>query len=208
MFVIASAHPDTLDCWRTALGDRAAVVEIRRSDALSECFSRLQPQLALLDVRLTHVNTVRIVAELLKMSSATQILALADEPDEHQELALFRAGVRGVCALDTSADVLTRVVSAVLQGELWIRRALVAKLVDGFLAIHADTTAGATGRFAILTPREIEIARLIGQGASNKRIARHLAITERTVKGHLTAIFRKTGVVDRLTLALLIARRH
>ena len=45
-------------------------------------------------------------------------------------------------------------------------------------------------------------------GASNKRIARHLAITERTVKGHLTAIFRKTGAVDRLTLALLIARRH
>ena len=65
MFVIASAHPDTLDCWRTALGDRAAAVEVRRTDALSECFSRLRPQLALLDVRLTHVNTVRIVTELL-----------------------------------------------------------------------------------------------------------------------------------------------
>jgi DNA-binding NarL/FixJ family response regulator len=207
MFVIASAHPDTLDCWRTALGDRAAAVEIRRSDALSECFARLQPQLALLDVRLTHVNTVRVVAELLKVSSATQIVALADKPDEDQELALFRTGVRGVCALDISADVLARIVSVVLQGELWIRRSLVAKLVDSLAAKDEDTT-GATGRFAILTPREIEIARLIGQGANNKRIARHLAITERTVKGHLTAIFRKTGAVDRLTLALLISRRH
>jgi len=82
------------------------------------------------------------------------------------------------------------------------------KLVDSFMAKEADARSGATGRFAILTPREIEIARLIGMGASNKRIARHLAITERTVKGHLTAIFRKTGAVDRLTLALLIARRH
>jgi DNA-binding CsgD family transcriptional regulator len=45
----------------------------------------------------------------------------------------------------------------------------------------------------VLTPREIEIARLIGQGASNKRIARQLSITERTVKAHLTMIFRKTG---------------
>jgi DNA-binding NarL/FixJ family response regulator len=207
MFVIASAHTDSLDCWRTALGDRAAAVEIRRTDALSECFSRLQPQLALLDVRLTHVNTVRVVAELLKVSSATHIVALADQPDEDQELALFRTGVRAVCALDTSADVLARIVSVVLQGELWIRRSLVSKLVDSLVANDADTT-GATGRFAILTPREIEIARLIGQGASNKRIARHLAITERTVKGHLTAIFRKTGAVDRLTLALLIARRH
>jgi DNA-binding NarL/FixJ family response regulator len=207
MFVIASAHTDSLDCWRTALGDRAAAVEIRRTDALSECFSRLQPQLALLDVRLTHVNTVRVVAELLKVSSATHIVALADQPDEDQELALFRTGVRAVCALDTSADVLARIVSVVLQGELWIRRSLVSKLVDSLVANDADTT-GATGRFAILTPREIEIARLIGQGASNKRIARHLAITERTVKGHLTAIVRKTGAVDRLTLALLIARRH
>ena len=207
MFVIASAHPDTLDCWRTALGDRAAVVEVRRTDALSECFSRLRPELALLDVRLTHVNTVRVVTELLKVSSGTHIVAFADKPDEDQELTLFRAGVRAVCALDTSSDVLARVVGVVLQGELWIRRALVAKLVESLVAKEADTT-GATGRFAILTPREVEIARLIGQGASNKRIARHLAITERTVKGHLTAIFRKTGVVDRLTLALLIARRH
>jgi DNA-binding NarL/FixJ family response regulator len=207
MFVFASAHPETLDSWRTALGDRAAAVEIRRTDALSECFARLQPQLALLDVRLTHVNTVRVITDLLNVSPATYIVALADTPDEDQELALFRAGVRGVCGLDTSAEVLLRVVSVVLQGELWIRRSLVAKLVDSLAAKHADTT-GATGRFAILTPREIEIARLIGQGASNKRIARHLAITERTVKGHLTAIFRKTGAVDRLTLALLIARRH
>jgi len=207
VFVIASAHPDTLDCWRTALGDRAAVVEVRRTDALSECFSRLRPELALLDVRLTHVNTVRVVTELLKVSSGTHIVAFADKPDEDQELTLFRAGVRAVCALDTSSDVLARVVGVVLQGELWIRRALVAKLVESLVAKEADTT-GATGRFAILTPREVEIARLIGQGASNKRIARHLAITERTVKGHLTAIFRKTGVVDRLTLALLIARRH
>jgi two-component system NarL family response regulator len=115
--------------------------------------------------------------------------------------------VRGVCPLDATVDVLVRAVGIVLQGELWIRRALVAKLVDSLVAKDGDAS-GATGRFAILTPREIEIARLIGQGASNKRIARHLAITERTVKGHLTAIFRKTGAVDRLTLALLIARRH
>ena len=208
MFVIASAHPDTLDCWRTALGDRAAAVEVRRTDALSECFSRLRPQLALLDVRLTHVNTVRVVTELLKVSSGTYVVALADEPDEDQELALFRAGVRArMCARHFRRRARTR----------RERRAAGRALDPPCAGCEAGRQsswrrkrirAGATGRFAILTPREIEIARLIGQGASNKRIARHLAITERTVKGHLTAIFRKTGAVDRLTLALLIARRH
>ena len=208
MFVIASADPEKLDRWRAALGDRAAIVEIRRGDALTECFARLQPELALLDLCLMNVNGGRVVAELLRASSSTLVVALADGIDEEQELALFRVGARGVCTLDTPADVLTRVVASVLQGELWIRRALVAKLVDSLVRPELEASTGATGRFAILTPREIEIARLIGQGASNKRIARHLAITERTVKGHLTAIFRKTGAVDRLTLALLIARRH
>ena len=183
MFVIASAHPDTLDCWRTALGDRAAAVEVRRTDALSECFSRLRPQLVLLDVRLTHVNTVRVVTELLKVSSGTHVVALADEPDEAQELALYRAGVRAVCALETSADVLARVVSVVLKGELWIRRALVAKLVDSFVAKEADAKSGATGRFAILTPREIEIARLIGMGFRPEHVQSPELKRRRDLKG-------------------------
>jgi two-component system NarL family response regulator len=208
MFVIASAESDQLDCWRLALGDGGAVVEVRRSDALTECFARLQPELALLDARLASANSARVIAELLRVSPGTQVVMLADGMNVDQELALFRAGVRGLCELDASADTLARVVTAMLRGELWIRRALVAKLVDSLAAAGNNANTGATGRFAVLTPREIEIARLIGQGASNKRIARHLAITERTVKGHLTAIFRKTGVDDRLTLALLIARRH
>ena len=208
MFVTASAHPDRLDAWRVALGDRGPTVEVRRADALAECLTRLQPQLTLLDVRLTHVNTARIVADLLRRSPDTRIVVLASDLDEDQELALFRAGVRGICALESPPDLLSRVATAVLQGELWIRRALIAKLVDSLGARDTDMS-GATGRFAVLTPREIEIVRLIGEGASNKHIARHLAITEQPVKGHLTAIFRKTGVDDRLRLALLVAsRRH
>ena len=62
-----------------------------------------------------------------------------------------------------------------------------------------------TGRLAALTLREREIAELIGNGESNKQIARQLLITERTVKAHLTGIFRKLGIVDRLSLALRVS---
>jgi DNA-binding NarL/FixJ family response regulator len=102
--------------------------------------------------------------------------------------------------------MLLKIVNAALQGEIWIRRALVPRLLEG-VAAPANEAAGCAGRFALLTPRESEIARLIGQGISNKRIARHLAIAEQTVKGHLTTIFRKFGVVDRTKLALLLASR-
>jgi len=109
--------------------------------------------------------------------------------------------------LRADRETLLRVINSVLAGELWIRRSLVPKLLDSVAAETANAGTGATGRFAILTPREVEITRLIAKGETNKHIARYLAITERTVKNHLTTIFRKIGVVDRLKLAVLAARR-
>ena len=207
MFVIAGSESDLLDRWRAGLGEGTSLIEIRRNDALRECLVRLQPQLLLLDLRLMRAGRVQEIAQLHKASPATRIVACMDACDEDLELALFRAGVRGVCSQDVPGEVLLKIVGAVLQGELWIRRALVPKLLDGITMARDDEKNSCTGRFAVLTPREIEIAQLIGQGVSNKRIARHLAIAEQTVKGHLTAIFRKIGVVDRTKLALLFAHR-
>jgi DNA-binding NarL/FixJ family response regulator len=208
MFVMASAQPELLDRWRNAPCEGRAVVEVRRFEALPECLMRLQPVVVLLDVRMARTCFLRDIEQMLKVSPGSRIVAFTDKCDEEHELALFKAGVRGVCALDTPGDVLAKVISSVIQGELWIRRGLVPKLLESVGASRADACSGVTGRFAILTPREIEITRLVGEGVSNKRIARHLAIAERTVKGHLTAIFRKTGIVDRVKLALLVARRR
>jgi DNA-binding NarL/FixJ family response regulator len=208
MFVIASADSQRLDRWRAWLGERAPLVEIRRAEALLECMLRLQPPLLLLDLRLQRTGVLQDIEQFRKVSPGTRIVALAAECSEDHELALFQAGVRGLCALDVSATSLLKAVDAVLVGELWIRRALVPRLLEISSRGQTDSTSGSTGRFAVLTPREAEITRLIAQGASNKHIARHLAITERTVKNHLTMIFRKTGVVDRLKLAILAVRRR
>jgi DNA-binding NarL/FixJ family response regulator len=169
---------------------------------------RLQPQLLLLDLRLQRAGMLRDIVQVLKVSPGTRIIAFATECDEEREVALFRAGVRGFCALDVSRETLVKAVSAVLDEELWIRRTLVPKLLDSVTSVPGNVATGSTGRFAILTPREVEITRLIAQGQRNKHIARYLAITERTVKNHLTAIFRKIGVVDRVKLAVLAARRR
>jgi DNA-binding NarL/FixJ family response regulator len=208
MFVLASAQPELLDRWRCALGEERPIVEIRRFEALPECLMRLQPILVLLDLRMTRAGVLRDIEHMLKVSTGSRIIACTDECDEEHAVALFKAGVRGVCALDLPRDVLPKVIGSVLQGELWIRRGLVPKLLESVGASRAEGTTGVTGQFAILTPREVEITRLVGEGVSNKRIARHLAIAERTVKGHLTAIFRKTGIVDRVKLALVVSRRR
>jgi DNA-binding NarL/FixJ family response regulator len=208
MFVIASADSEALDRWREWLGAQASVVEVRRFEALAECLLRLQPRLLLLDLRLLRPGMLRDVGQLLKVCPNARMIALAADCSEDLEIALFRAGARGICGPDVPREMLLKVVAAVLGGELWIRRVLVPRLLDSVAAEATNAATGSTGRFAMLTPREVEITRLIAKGENNKHIARYLAITERTVKNHLSAIFRKIGVVDRLKLAVLAVRRR
>jgi DNA-binding NarL/FixJ family response regulator len=208
MFVCASADPDALDRWRAAFDADAALVEVRNVEALPTCVTQLRAEVVLFDTRLARTAAPRLVDQLLERRRDARILAFADDTCDDFELSLFLAGARGVCATSSAPDLVRQAVQAVQRGELWIRRGLMPKLVDSLMAGDGDDPALATGRFAVLTPREIEIARLIGQGASNKRIARQLSITERTVKSHLTVIFRKTGADDRVKLALLVSRRH
>ena len=208
MYVLASPDTQTLQNWRGAFDERIATVDARTLDALMQCLGRLRPDVRLCDLQIARHGLARVLDQMLSTRRDLKIIACgAADASENQELALFLAGARGYCARDSAPETLRQAVDAVLRGELWIRRALVPKLVDSLTSAD-DTSTGATGRFAVLTPREIEIARLIGQGVSNKLIARQLAITERTVKGHLTAVFRKTGIMDRLKLALLATRRH
>jgi len=208
VLVVASADAEALERWREWLPKEGSSVEVRSIEALTECLMRLQPRLLLLDLRLLRAGMLRDLAHLLKMCAGTCAVAMAAECHEDLEIALFRAGIRGVCTADVSREALLKIVAAVLAGELWIRRALVPKLLASVAAEAANAATGSTGQFAILTPREVEVTRLIAKGESNKHIARYLAITERTVKNHLTAIFRKIGVVDRVKLAVLAARRH
>jgi len=208
MLVLASSDSETLDRWRAAFGEGAALIEVRSLESLPQCLSQLLPPLVMFDTRMARIGTARAIDRLLEVRRDTRLIAVTDQCDDDFELALFLAGARGICPLGAASATLQQAVAAVVRGELWIRRAMVPKLMDSLSAGDSDASTGATGRFAILTPREIEIARLIGLGANNKRIARQLAITERTVKAHLTAIFRKTGTDDRVKLALLVSRRH
>lgn len=96
---------------------------------------------------------------------------------------------------------------AVQQGELWIRRTLTCRLLDelGLIIREKNQIKQAASNLLVnLTQREHEIATLVGNGESNKQIAQRLSITERTVKAHLTEIFRKLDVADRLKLALIV----
>jgi two-component system NarL family response regulator len=209
MILIASATPETLCSWERALEGLATVLTARHFEALNESVARLAPRVMLLDLDLPGLDGARGVATLRSAAPATRLIAFAGAASDDLEVALFKLGVRGCARRDIEPQLIKRIVVAIEQGELWMRRSITSRLLDELSArFRAATNSAPTGdQLAMLTQREREIVKLIGSGESNKQIARALCITERTVKAHLTGIFRKLGVADRVRLALRVASR-
>lgn len=207
MILIASSSSELLRVWKQGLEGYSAAPTVSGLNALMVEMVRTKPEVLVLDLDLPDLDGARGIARLMKLNSATKVIALGGEPCDIRELGLFRIGVRGCCRNDIDPRLLPSVVVAIQQGELWIRRTLTPRLLDELgERIRADNEGrrAAMARLAELTRREREIAQLIGNGESNKQIARELTITESTVKAHLTEIFRKLGIADRLKLALLV----
>lgn len=135
------------------------------------------------------------------------LVLLCDEPDEAVVMEALATGVAGCCNTHAAPEVLEQVSLVVSHGGLWIGQAMLQKVVGATTA--ALTKIGSApdqqgNPLAGLSEREIQVANLVAEGASNKEIANQLAITERTVKAHLTTIFEKLAVRDRLQLSLRV----
>jgi two-component system NarL family response regulator len=161
----------------------------------------------MLDYEVPELDGVNGIAGLMKLNPDTKVVILGGPFSDETEWSLFRTGVRGCCRRETEPEQLKSVVIAIQQGELWIRRSLSWHLLNELVTITQEKNRikqAVSELLANLTRREYEIATLVGNGESNKQIARRLAITERTVKAHLTEVFRKLDVADRLKLALIV----
>jgi len=122
-------------------------------------------------------------------------------PNDEEGVQAFFCGALGYCHAYSPAVTLTRVLQAVATGSVWMGASLVSRLLRQVGALAPTRT---DWRHEALSERERAIALRVSQGESNSRIAAAMGITERTVKAHLTAIFEKLGVEDRLQLALLV----
>ena len=124
-------------------------------------------------------------------------------PSQHSQsaaLRLFSVGVNGQCAPYIGKEQLTLVLSVIESGEIWGGKAFIQQLIQQ----SALPVAQPNSALDELSERELRVAQCVSKGLSNKQIALELNITERTVKAHLTSIFKKTQTKDRLALALLV----
>jgi two-component system nitrate/nitrite response regulator NarL len=129
---------------------------------------------------------------------------------EEKQINAFITGCYGYCEIDAAAELLPKAVNSILMGDVWMPRQLIPKVI-GMLAKlsshgnQADKQNSDKKRnFDLLTHREIDVVTMLSEGLSNKSIASMLNISERTVKAHLTSVFQKLEVQDRLQLALYL----
>jgi DNA-binding NarL/FixJ family response regulator len=160
----------------------------------------------LLDLAFPGLGGPGGLAGLQQLQAGTRFIALSGAPDEREGIAVLKAGARGYCDREIDGPLLEKATDVVLKGEIWIGRKLVPHLLEELTLLtdqrRREVASKADVRLDRVTPRERQIVDLLSAGASNKEIAKRLNVTERTVKAHLTAIFRKLGLSGRLQLAL------
>jgi len=145
-----------------------------------------------------------LLAQLAERSG-TIIAAASDEPNLEEMLSLTQYGIRAYCnsyMADAHYQHMLRLLAA---GQTWFAPHLLARALE--LARRSSAGASIENTLKQLTPRQRDVALAVAQGMSNKRIAKSLGITERTVKTHLTSVFEKLGVKDRVSLAIRLNAR-
>ncbi|NGO90836.1 MAG: DNA-binding response regulator [Halomonas sp.] len=137
------------------------------------------------------------------------VVVLSYTPDDREALRALDLGARGYVHTLAAADVLNQVALVVTHQGVWVGQELLAKVLGGtFKALQQRVDHDRyqhSDYLQLLTERERGVALAVARGATNKEVARQLEITERTVKAHLSAIFRKLSVRDRLQLILKLA---
>jgi DNA-binding NarL/FixJ family response regulator len=160
-----------------------------------------EPNLILCHQSLLEENQSIGLARLKAASPNALILVIGPSRPIEMQIKALKYGARGYFDVVLPIERLATAIEAVLHGEVWIERHVISGLIDELVQVPEINQQQ---RMAVesLSPKELEVAKLVSHGATNKMIANKLAITERTVKAHLTAIFHKMDIPDRLSLAI------
>jgi DNA-binding NarL/FixJ family response regulator len=166
----------------------------------------VDPDLLLIDPAMPRMSGLEALGELQGHGDRLRTILLAAAVDKPQLLTAVQLGVRGLILKDSTTEVMFDAVVSVLAGQCFLGRTLLTDFIETVRPL-IDTSRAQGGKLAFgLTPREREVLALVSAGCANKEIARQCAVSEETVKHHLTRIFDKVGVSNRTELAMLAAR--
>lgn len=203
-FVIASRNAALIARWR---GLNLPCTQQLICSRWNELQQRDWPHASLCVLDLALCEAEPSFPDLQPLSTRVCLCLFAAEFQIQEELRWLASGVRACCTPDLEDERLKVIVDVTAKGGIWVSNQSLPMLLQGlqrFAAPSAPALKVADTCLNVLTPQERKIAQLVGQGESNKLIARALNISDHTVKTHLSAIFSKLHLNDRVHLALLV----
>lgn len=167
-----------------------------------------KPDILLLDINMPKLNGLEVTRRITQHQPEVKVVILTINDDESYVLEVIKAGAAGYLLKDIEPGLLVKAIRTVFEGESFIYPTLAKKLFGEFNRLEKrkqdEAVQRERRREETLTYREVEVLQMICKGLSNQAIAQTLFLSEKTVKNHLTNIFRKINVTDR-TQAVLYA---
>jgi len=167
------------------------------------------PDVVLLYLMENEGKNIEVLANLRKIAPQVKVVVLSSPNSLLDQPAALKLGVTGIVGTHQSARSLIRVIRQVAEGEVWLNQKLLTQLLDnGFNAAGGKPKNKEFVRGDDLTNRELEVVEMIGLGMNNRVISEKMFISEATVRHHLSSIYGKLNVEDRLNLAIYAYQRQ
>jgi DNA-binding NarL/FixJ family response regulator len=190
-----------------AQDDMRVVGEAADGAEAVEVALKLRPDVVIMDIRMPRLDGIEATKRLLAHAGAPRVLVLTTFDLDEYVWEAMRAGAGGFMLKDAPPGQLAEAVRSVASGESLLAPAVTRRLIERYVATPPPGAARSGERFAELTERELEVLELIARGSSNREIAEQLFLSEATVKTHVTRIFSKLELRDRVQ-AVVLAYEH
>lgn len=178
-------------------GTIEVIEEVNDGDECLEKLSNVMPDLLLLDINMPNKNGVEVLAEIRKKNLPIKVLMLTVHNEVDYLIKAIDIGVDGYIVKDSGSSELKKAINSIMSGENYIQPNLIPALNKRLVARDSDKD-----KIDLLTSREMEVLIQVANGMFNKEIANLLGISERTVKNHVSNIFKKIDVNDRTQAAV------
>jgi DNA-binding NarL/FixJ family response regulator len=171
----------------------------------AECLqltAREDPDVVLMDIRMPVLDGIETTKRLVDAGSRAKILVLTTFDLDEYVYEAMRAGANGFLLKDAPREQLTAAIRAVAAGDALLAPSVTRRLIERFVGLRSPNTS-LPDLAGLLTPREVEVLRLVARGRTNAEIARELFVEESTVKTHVARLLAKLGVRDRIQAVIL-----
>jgi len=199
---VVDDHPlfrDGVTSALSTLGFQIVGTGSSREDAVALA-ERETPDIMLLDIAMPG-GGLEAVAPIVANNESQKIVFLTVSESSHDAARALNSGAKGYVLKGVGAKSLGEILRSVANGEIYVSPTLAAKMFTDLQALSKKPALSEP--LQTLTPRELEILALVSDGLSNKRVALHLEIQEKTVKYHMTKVLEKLGVLNRTAAAIL-----